>query len=138
MVFQHSGGRDFDLPRHFHYSGVIPMVFQHSGRVYAAGLVRYPIGWGLINMKNSRPLPLGSSYSTLDYTIAPPLQLPICTVDGRSAGRQACAESRDTDFMAFGRQDDRFGETHCSREALARDRCNGLYAPRHRLLETSK
>ena len=23
-------GRDFDLPRHFHYSGVIPMVFQHS------------------------------------------------------------------------------------------------------------
>ena len=53
---------------------------------------RYPIGWGLINMKNSRPLPLGSSYSTLDYTIAPPLQLPVCTVDGRSAGRQACAE----------------------------------------------
>ena len=62
MVFQHSGGRDFDLPRHSHYSaqglsrcmvfqhsvvggeiltlfpaddshysGVIPMVFQHSG-----------------------------------------------------------------------------------------------------------
>ena len=30
MVFQHSGGRDFDLPRHSHYSGVIPMVFQHS------------------------------------------------------------------------------------------------------------
>ena len=29
MVFQHSGGRDFDLPRHSHYSGVIPMVFQH-------------------------------------------------------------------------------------------------------------
>ena len=24
-------GRDFDLPRHYHYSGVIPMVFQHSG-----------------------------------------------------------------------------------------------------------
>ena len=32
MVFQHSGGRDFDLPRHSHYSGVIPMVFQHSER----------------------------------------------------------------------------------------------------------
>ena len=37
MVFQHSGGRDFDLPRdpdtltYSHYSGVIPMVFQHSG-----------------------------------------------------------------------------------------------------------
>ena len=31
MVFQHSGGRDFDLPRHSHYSGVIPVVFQHSG-----------------------------------------------------------------------------------------------------------
>jgi hypothetical protein len=30
MVFQHSGGRDFDLPRHSHYSGVTPMVFQHS------------------------------------------------------------------------------------------------------------
>ena len=30
MVFQHSGGRDFDLPRRSHYSGVIPMVFQHS------------------------------------------------------------------------------------------------------------
>ena len=28
-VFQHSGGRDFDLPRHSHYSGVIFMVFQH-------------------------------------------------------------------------------------------------------------
>ena len=31
--FQHSGGRrgrDFDHPRHSHYSGVIPMVFQHS------------------------------------------------------------------------------------------------------------
>ena len=28
MVFQHSGGRDFDLPRHSHYSGVIPMVFN--------------------------------------------------------------------------------------------------------------
>ena len=27
MVFQHSGGRDFDLPRHSHYSGVISMVF---------------------------------------------------------------------------------------------------------------
>ena len=27
MVFQHSGGRDFDLPRHSHYSGVIPMVW---------------------------------------------------------------------------------------------------------------
>ena len=27
-------GRDFDLPRHFHYSGVIPMVFQHSARSY--------------------------------------------------------------------------------------------------------
>ena len=26
-----SGGRDFDLPRHSHYLGVIPMVFQHSG-----------------------------------------------------------------------------------------------------------
>ena len=24
------GGRDFDLPRHSHYSGVIPVVFQHS------------------------------------------------------------------------------------------------------------
>ena len=24
MVFQHSGGRDFDLSRHSHYSGVIP------------------------------------------------------------------------------------------------------------------
>ena len=24
-------GRDFDLPRHSHYSRVIPMVFQHSG-----------------------------------------------------------------------------------------------------------
>ena len=23
-------GRDFDLPRHSHYSGVISMVFQHS------------------------------------------------------------------------------------------------------------
>ena len=23
-------GRDFDLPRHSHYSGVIPMVFEHS------------------------------------------------------------------------------------------------------------
>ena len=31
MVFEHSGGRDFDLPRHSHYSGVIPMVFEHSG-----------------------------------------------------------------------------------------------------------
>ena len=31
-VFQHSGGRDFDLPRHSHYSGVISMVFQHSAR----------------------------------------------------------------------------------------------------------
>ena len=31
MVFQHSGGRDFDLPRHSHFgSGVISMVFQHS------------------------------------------------------------------------------------------------------------
>ena len=30
MVFEHSGGRDFDLPRHSHYSGVIPMVFEHS------------------------------------------------------------------------------------------------------------
>ena len=30
MVFQHSGGRDFDLTRHSHYSGVIPMVFQHK------------------------------------------------------------------------------------------------------------
>ena len=29
-VFEHSGGRDFDLPRHSHYSGVIPMVFEHS------------------------------------------------------------------------------------------------------------
>jgi hypothetical protein len=36
MVFQHSGGRDFDLSRHSHYSGVIPMVFEHSGgRDYA-------------------------------------------------------------------------------------------------------
>ena len=25
MVFEHSGGRDLDLPRHSHYSGVIPM-----------------------------------------------------------------------------------------------------------------
>ena len=37
MVFEHSGGRDFDLPRHSHsltshYSGVIPMVFEHSVR----------------------------------------------------------------------------------------------------------
>ena len=24
MVFQDSGGREFDLPRHFHYSGVMP------------------------------------------------------------------------------------------------------------------
>ena len=35
MVFEHSGGRDFDLPRHSHStqlsgSGVIPMVFEHS------------------------------------------------------------------------------------------------------------
>ena len=31
---QHGGGRDFDLPRHSHYSGVIPMVYfniLHSG-----------------------------------------------------------------------------------------------------------
>ena len=28
-------GRDFDLPRHSHYSGVISMVFQHSGSVHA-------------------------------------------------------------------------------------------------------
>ena len=27
-------GRDFDLPRHSHYSGVIPMVFEHSVCVY--------------------------------------------------------------------------------------------------------
>ena len=25
-----NAGRDFDLPRHSHYSGVIPMVFEHS------------------------------------------------------------------------------------------------------------
>ena len=29
-------GRDFDLPRHSHYSGVIPMVFEHSAAVSAA------------------------------------------------------------------------------------------------------
>ena len=29
--FPTGAGRDFDLPRHSHYSRVIPMVFQHSG-----------------------------------------------------------------------------------------------------------
>ena len=36
-------GRDFDLPRHSHYSGVIPMVFEHSAVAYTLhGVVRYP------------------------------------------------------------------------------------------------
>ena len=43
MVFQHSGGRDFDLPRHSHYSGVISMVFQHSGG-----------GWGKNGQRRSQ------------------------------------------------------------------------------------
>ena len=37
MVFEQSGGRDFDLPRHSHYSGVIPMVFEHSVSAHAMG-----------------------------------------------------------------------------------------------------
>ena len=37
MVFEHSGGRDFDLPRHSHYSGVIPMVFEQSADGSASG-----------------------------------------------------------------------------------------------------
>ena len=36
-------GREFDLPRHSHYSGVIPMVFEHSAVAYTLhGVVRYP------------------------------------------------------------------------------------------------
>jgi hypothetical protein len=31
MVFQHSGGRDFDHPRHSHYSGVILWCFNIVG-----------------------------------------------------------------------------------------------------------
>ena len=41
-------GRDFDLPRHSHYSGVIPMVFEHSARAVVefdgrmVGIARVP------------------------------------------------------------------------------------------------